>query len=117
MINAERNKERTSRPSPIKPDPPRPPSWPAGNVFVGPNDIRAGWRLLIFLAIFVGLLISTQFALLHIPSVHAIQAAQTNGVLTPVSQLIANHNWIGLSLINGHIVSKRFTTFTTLGGR
>ncbi len=36
-----------------QPDPPR-PQPDAGNIFVGPNGLRAGWRLLIFLAIFVG---------------------------------------------------------------
>src|SRR5690349_4526130 len=34
------------------PSPPSPPpAWPLRAVFIGPNGIRAGWRLLLFLGI------------------------------------------------------------------
>ena len=41
------------------------------NVFVGPNGIRAGWRLLLFLIFFVGLAQAFGFVFHHIPGVNA----------------------------------------------
>jgi len=37
-------------------------------VFIGPNGIRAGWRLAIFLIVFVALVATLQVALMHIPA-------------------------------------------------
>lgn len=42
-----------------------------GNIFVGPNGIRAGWRLLIFLAFIVGIAQGFGFIFHHIPAVSA----------------------------------------------
>lgn len=48
-----------------------PPGGDAGatmrSIFLGPNGIRAGWRLLIFLAIFAVVVSGLQFVLIHIP--------------------------------------------------
>lgn len=48
---------------------PAPPPKPDGivAVFIGPNGIRAGWRLLMFLAFFIGVGFIVQEILLHIP--------------------------------------------------
>ena len=64
-----------------------PPPSASGNIFVGPNGIRAGWRLSIFVAIFIGLAVIVQFTLFRIPAVRAFQAAQPKGVITPIGQI------------------------------
>jgi CAAX protease family protein len=66
-----------------------------GNIFVGPKGIRAGWRLLIFVAIFLALAFCVQFVLFHIPAVRAYQQAQPQGVITPAGQMIGE----GLSVL------------------
>ena len=58
-----------------------PPGGDAGatihSIFLGPNGIRAGWRLLIFIAIFAVIAAGIQFVLLHIPYFkHLHDAAQ-----------------------------------------
>lgn len=52
-------------------------------ILVGPNGIRAGWRLLIATALFVGLLVSLQTGLLWIPAVHAWVDARASAAFTP----------------------------------
>jgi membrane protease YdiL (CAAX protease family) len=49
-----------------------PPPQPSGvsEIFLGPNGIRAGWRLLIFCAIFVGIAFILQSILSRIPYIH-----------------------------------------------
>jgi len=51
-----------------------PPEMPAAeramkNAFIGPNGIRAGWRLVIFLILFVGMSLVVQATLIHIPAI------------------------------------------------
>ena len=80
----------------LQPSPPPAPSF-LRTVFVGPNGIRAGWRVLIFLALvaaivlFVGLAAAIPIALLHVDknSINKIGAAASG--LTP----------LGLSLSEG----------------
>ena len=43
--------------------------------FVGPNGIRAGWRLLMFLAFCIGIIGAFLFAIHHIPALHAWRSA------------------------------------------
>jgi CAAX protease family protein len=64
-------------------------------IFIGPNGIRAGWRLAIFLAIFVSLARGTQYALVHTPVGRELQQAQAKGVMTPKAQIIGE----GLTVI------------------
>jgi uncharacterized protein len=52
------------------------------NIFMGPNGIRAGWRLLIFVVIFMGLARLAGFTLHRIPAIHAWEEAQPKGTLT-----------------------------------
>src|ERR1700684_3401680 len=98
-----------AQPDPVlinnQPDPPRPQAG-AGNVFVGPNGIRAGWRLLIFLAIFIGLLRSAGFVLSRLPAAQAFQRAQPKGVLTPVGQIISEGLAVVILLISAFIMAK-----------
>lgn len=58
------------------------PRSPFASIFLGPNGIRAGWRLLIFVVIFLGLARLTGFAIHHIPAVHAWEEAQPKDTMT-----------------------------------
>src|SRR5580658_7500246 len=88
-----------------QPEPPRPQSG-VGNVFVGPNGIRAGWRLLIFLAIFIALLRAAGFLLFHIPAVKAFQKVQPKGVLTAAGQISSEGLAVLVLIISALIMSK-----------
>jgi uncharacterized protein len=88
-----------------QPDPPQ-PQPDAGNVFVGPNGIRAGWRLLIFLAIFVGLFLAAQSVLARIPAVRAFLQAQPKGMLTPAGQICSEGFVVVILLISAFIMTK-----------
>ena len=61
---------------------------PIANVFMGPHGIRAGWRLLIFIAIFVAIASSVNFGVRLIPSVRAWQKAQNPQVMVPSSMIM-----------------------------
>jgi uncharacterized protein len=58
-------------------------------IFLGPNGIRAGWRLLIFLCIFQLLGHGLNFVLHHIPAVDRWIAAQPRDSFTPASQMLS----------------------------
>lgn len=59
-----------------------------GNVFKGPQGIRAGWRLLIFMALFVAIASSLNFGVHLIPAVRAWQKAQNPQVMVPSSMIV-----------------------------
>jgi membrane protease YdiL (CAAX protease family) len=77
-------------------------------IFLGPNGIRAGWRLLIFLAIFVALqFVVIQRAMRHIPALAQLaKQAQTGGVLTPQFELIFESTILLLVLLAAWIMSR-----------
>ena len=53
-------------------------------VFIGANGLRAGWRLLLFAAIFLASLIGTQQMLAHVaPSLFALEEAMQKGEFSP----------------------------------
>jgi uncharacterized protein len=64
-----------------------PPQKPSGieTVFLGPNGIRAGWRLLMFVAFFIGTGLLLRVILTHIPVIarHIPQGNQGPAVMTP----------------------------------
>jgi uncharacterized protein len=53
------------------------------NIFKGPNGIRAGWRLLIFIILMFACLKATGFTLKHVPGVDAWFKSQDPNVFTP----------------------------------
>jgi membrane protease YdiL (CAAX protease family) len=57
------------------------------NIFMGPNGIRAGWRLLLFICIFLACTQAEGFVLHHIPAVSAWFKAQDQNVLTAPTQI------------------------------
>lgn len=77
-----------------------------GNIFVGPNGIRAGWRLLIFVAIFLALAKCVQFVLFHIPAVRAYLHAQPKDVITPAGQMIGEGLSVFFLVISALIMTK-----------
>jgi uncharacterized protein len=78
------NEETSSFPGPVE------ESHPAGaqrsgmeNIFRGPHGIRAGWRLLLFLFLWIACIKAEGFALKHVPGVDAWFKAQDPNVMTP----------------------------------
>jgi uncharacterized protein len=57
---------------------------PIANIFKGPNGIRAGWRLLIFIALFMAMVRGIGL----IPAVHAFAQAQDRQTMTPASLIV-----------------------------
>lgn len=56
---------------------------PIANTFKGPNGMRAGWRLLLFVVFWIATMLAMQFVLLHIPSAAAWLKAQDPHVMSP----------------------------------
>jgi uncharacterized protein len=64
------------------------------NVFMGPNGMRAGWRLLLFILLWFACIAAEQFTLKHIPGVDAWFKAQDPNVFTPAVAILTE----GISL-------------------
>jgi uncharacterized protein len=78
---------------PVPPEPAAPPAPPAPSlihtIFTGPNGIRAGWRLAIFLGIGSALQLGVQQILIRIPAARAIfEHVQHGGEITPSFEFI-----------------------------
>lgn len=76
------------------------------NIFMGPNGIRAGWRLLIFVVIFIGLGRLTGFTLHRIPAIHAWEEAQSKGTLTAVHGIFDEGVGVLILIVSALIMSK-----------
>ena len=61
---------------------------PIGNIFMGPHGIRAGWRLLIFIAMFMAIGSSLSFGVHLIPAVRAWQKTQNPQVMVPSGMIM-----------------------------
>jgi membrane protease YdiL (CAAX protease family) len=61
---------------------------PIANIFKGPNGIRAGWRLLLFIAFFLAIANGIGFGLRLVPSAHEWMKAQNRQVMTPSSMFV-----------------------------
>jgi membrane protease YdiL (CAAX protease family) len=59
------------------------------NVFMGPNGMRAGWRLLIFILLLFACIAAEQLTLKHIPAVDAWSKAQDPNVMTPPAAIFS----------------------------
>src|SRR5271155_5522839 len=60
---------------------------PIHNAFMGPDGIRAGWRLLIFLVLFISIVKSFGFGVRHVPAIRAWHQAQDPNVLAAPTQI------------------------------
>jgi uncharacterized protein len=81
---------------------------PMQKIFMGPNGIRAGWRLLIFLGIGACLqLLIVQWGLRLIPGVREIiREVQNGGVITPRFELIFESSGIAVVFLAGLAMSR-----------
>jgi uncharacterized protein len=62
---------------------------PRNNIFLGPNGIRVGWRMLIMIALFVLFVTLMTAGSMLIPPVRTLLRGQSKGVFTPGFVLIA----------------------------
>jgi uncharacterized protein len=61
---------------------------PIANIFKGPNGIRAGWRLLLFVAFFIAIVSSLNFGLRLVPSARAWLKSENPQVMTPSFMIV-----------------------------
>jgi CAAX protease family protein len=84
-------------------------------IFTGPNGIRAGWRLAIFLAIFASLGGATQYALIHTSVGREFQQAIAKGELSAKTEILGEGlNVIVLFIAAGimtRIEKRRFANY------
>ena len=77
----------SSQPNPLSADsafnPAPPPASAVRMVFLGPNGLRAGWRILIFIALFVGQGKVLNIVLHKIPAVVAMHKGLAGDMMTP----------------------------------
>jgi CAAX protease family protein len=100
-------------PSLAIPAEPRPPSGVPGpgllrKIFIGPNGVRAGWRLAMFLLFFAALqFIVIQRGMRSIPGLaQIVREAQSGGVITPQFELIFESTILVLALLAAWIMSR-----------
>jgi uncharacterized protein len=72
----------------IETEPAAPVPSLASKIFLGPNGLRAGWRMLIFVAIFAVFAFLIQVGLKHIRPLQAWRHAQPKDVFTPGLMLL-----------------------------
>ena len=77
----------------------------AGKIFLGPNGIRAGWRILIAIAVFTMLQLGLSFALIHIPAVRAWAHSRDKNVMTPGALLFGEGITAFLAILTGLIMT------------
>ena len=83
---------------------------PVHNAFMGPNGIRAGWRLLIFVVFFLAFANAIGFGLTRIPAVKAWRHAQDPKVMTAPGQIFGECIAIGgllLAVLLMSLIEKR----------
>ena len=86
---------------------PVPPGRSIGQrTFIGPGGIRAGWRFLIFIVLFVALQVLFRVCLRFIPAVHRIFTATTQGTLTPEFEFIFESVAITTVFLAAYIMSR-----------
>jgi uncharacterized protein len=88
-----------------------PPSEPLkrsaiANIFLGPNGIRAGWRLLIFIAFVVAFMLAIQFGLKHIPALQAWQKAQNPQVMNSYGLILGEGLAVLVLLVAAWIMTR-----------
>lgn len=87
------------------------------NIFIGPGGIRAGWRFLMFVAVFVVLqYIIVQRGLRLVPAFRQLaKEAQTGGVLTPQFEFVFESALLAVTLlatwIMGRVEKRPFGTY------
>jgi CAAX protease family protein len=75
-------------------------------IFWEPNGIRAGWRFLIFVALFMGMQFVVQFILGKIPAFIALGNQAQSGTITPAFGFIAEFTQTVLAFLAAFIMSR-----------
>jgi membrane protease YdiL (CAAX protease family) len=75
-------------------------------IFVGPNGIRAGWRFLIFVVLFVGMQNGLQFILARNAVFVAMGNQAQSGVVSPTFGFIAEFSQTVLAFLAAFIMSR-----------
>ncbi|MGA9883772.1 MAG: type II CAAX endopeptidase family protein [Candidatus Acidiferrales bacterium] len=75
-------------------------------MFIGPDGLRSGWRVLIFIAIFFGLFPGFIGALGLIPGFHKVRKEALAGTLTPAFELVFESVQFGTALLVAWIISR-----------
>lgn len=75
-------------------------------IFIGPNGIRAGWRIAIFMAILAALAGGTQYGLIHTPIGRELQEANAKGVLTAQAGILGEGLTAIMLLITAGIMTR-----------
>jgi uncharacterized protein len=85
-----------------------PPSAPssARAVFVGPDGIRAGWRILIFLLLVALFSVALNFCLSHIPAFDAWAKAQPKGTITAAFEIVSESGLVLIFFAAAGIMSR-----------
>jgi uncharacterized protein len=84
-------------------------------VFAGPNGIRAGWRLLIFLLIFGAIAAGLNFGIRHIPAVRAALHTDRGAPISPAAALFGEGMLVFIllasTLLMTRIEKRKFADF------
>jgi membrane protease YdiL (CAAX protease family) len=95
-------------PGPIQPDtqlPGYPPSK-LRSIFVGPSGLRAGWRIAIYVALFVVCLLVVLFLLVHIPAFGKLRKEANGGTLTPIFLVALEFAQFGVALFAAWVMCR-----------
>src|SRR5689334_11095767 len=86
---------------------PAPPNQSVGErIFIGPGGIRAGWRFLFFILLFVALQFLFRICLRLIPGLHRLFTTATEGTLTPGFELVFESVAIATVFLAAYIMSR-----------
>ncbi|MGB2888581.1 MAG: hypothetical protein WBC04_12875, partial [Candidatus Acidiferrales bacterium] len=83
----------------------QPPSM-IHTIFLGPNGIRAGWRLLLFLAVFVAGSSGASYGLKRIPAFVSWVKSQPKGTITPTFQIATEGLLVLVLFFSAWIMAK-----------
>ena len=93
--------------------PAKPSVW--RRIFCGPNGIRSGWRLAIYVVLFAAAVYLFQTALLKVPPIARIVRNTRHGTLNPSAQILIEGIGIASAFVAAGIMSKiekrRFGTY------
>jgi uncharacterized protein len=75
-------------------------------VFTGPNGIRAGWRLLIFVLIFGAIATGLNFGIRHIPVVRALLHRDPGALISPAPAIIGEGLLVFILLASTFLMTR-----------
>ena len=78
----------------------------ASKIFLGESGLRAGWRLLIFLAVLISCLLGFREVVVHIPTLIRIVQPLREGRLVVSAALIAEFQFVLSLLVAVSVMSR-----------